>query len=44
MAMSPPNLTRQRQRAQVTEEATSRPRSRQRAHVLGERAEEWAMT
>ena len=42
--MSPPNPTRRRQRAQVTEEAMSRPKSRQQAHVLGERAEERAAT
>ena len=43
-AMSPPNLARRCQCAQVTEEATSRPRSRQRAHALGECTEEWATT
>ena len=44
MAMSPPNPARQRQRTQVTEEAMSRPRSRQWARALGERAEERAVT
>ena len=42
--MSPPNPTRRCQRAQVTEEAMSQPRNRQRAHGLAGRAEKWAAT
>ena len=44
MAVSPPNPTRRCQRAQVTEEAMSRPRSRQRAHTLAGRAKKRAAT
>ena len=43
-AASPPNPTRRCQRAQVTEEATSQPRNRQRAHGLAEHAEKRAAT
>ena len=44
MAASPPNPTRRCQRTQVTEEAMSQPRNRQRAHGLAERAEKRAAT
>ena len=43
-AASPPNPTRRCQRAQVTEEATSQPRNRQRVQGLAERAEKRAAT
>ena len=44
VAASPPDQTRRCQHAQVTEEAMSQPRDRQRAHVLAEHAEKWATT
>ena len=43
-AMSPPNPTRQCQCAQVTEEVTSQPKSRQQAHTLAGHTERWAAT
>ena len=44
VAASPPNPTRRCQRTQVTEEAMSQPRNRQRVHGLAERAEKRAVT